>query len=270
MDSQILDYIILALIFILAINLISRLFNKSNKNEQMEQTMKIQTVGSIESSNGVPQPMLESIQPKLPKDEISFAHIDLSNSIEESSIQTNIIKPQSESNSSIQTNIINEIGPISEISEISELNKIQNFTDNKPSTKKFTAEEIMQYHDAMFDFNESVNISSGGFDMVDKINELYTSGNNEISEIKGKSIAEVYDGLTQGIIDRKKNCVNKDCLIPPITDNITKTQSYLLDTETGKYFRHGLKYEDDNVETGSKFFGNVEASDSEHETYLAY
>lgn len=246
MNSQLLDYIILALLFILVINLFSRVFYKSHKQESMNQ---------------MDRKILPEIQKPYADNVINTTNENLS-TISTGSISMAPIIPALKIPA---TPMIPE-----KLNTIEFEKQISNSADNKPSKNKFTTEEILQYQDKMFDFNETVNQSSNVIDPVDKINELYTKGNNEMSEIKGKTISEVYDNLTQNLIYSNKKCINKDYLIPPTKENLMDTQSYLISTDSGKYFRHGLLYEGDDVETGSKFFGSVEASDSEYENHMPY
>lgn len=256
-DSQLLDYVILALLFILCINLLSRFFGKSYKKENMAQNFLAKMQNPIFDTQPLQQPLqLISLDENTKPESIqSVDLVNLVNSVKPELMEPTIPVP-------VQMSVQSTVESIGS----------SNVTlgANINIDKKIKREEILEYQNSMFDFNESVNQSSCGLDVVDKINELYTTGNNEMSELNGKTIAEVYDGLTQNIIDRKKKCVNKACLISPNVDSLTKTESYLIDTNNGKYFRHGLLYEDDSVQTGSKFFDNIEASDSEYENKWAF
>lgn len=143
-----------------------------------------------------------------------------------------------------------------------------NCADKMPD-KKFTRREILQYQNSMFDFNDQLfESTSNNIDTVDQINELMTSGNKTI--VDGQTISSVFDGLTQTQLDKKKKCINPSCLIPPQIDMTSKDASYIGNTDVGKYYRHGLMYEDDDVNTGAKFYENIEAMDSEFEDKLIW
>lgn len=136
--------------------------------------------------------------------------------------------------------------------------------------KDFSRQDLIHYQNNMFDFNEQINnSSSAGIDVVDKINELYSGRNSELTG-NGKKISEIYDGLTQGILDRKKECKYRACLIPPNYDLITKSAGYIEGNDNSKYIRHGLKYEDDDVSTGGKFYDDIEGDDVEFEDHLLW
>ena len=65
-------------------------------------------------------------------------------------------------------------------------------------SKKYTRKEIDEYRDNFFSFNSSINQSSHTVDMVDKINDLYLSENNDIAaDYNNKPIKDLFNGLTQ-------------------------------------------------------------------------
>lgn len=142
---------------------------------------------------------------------------------------------------------------------------------NKPEEKHFTRAEIVQCQNQMLDFNDKINGSSNsGVNTVDKLNEIQTSGNNQMIGCEGKTISSIYDGLTQSMVDKRKNCVNQNCLIPPQIDTISKTADYVVDAQFGKSLRDGLMFETDTVSNGSKFYDNVEAYDSKFESNMVW
>lgn len=248
MDSKLLDYIILGIIFLIAINMLLNIFDKRDKEgmngatiiESKPEELKIET-----------QPVPQIMQiPELPKPE-PIVNCKVNAALD-------ILAPQTQITPDIQE--YNNIAP--KMQEIK--------SDVKSEPKKFTNDEIQAYHQNMLEFNEEINNTSAGVDIVDKINQLYTAENNEMIGLKGQTIGQIYNGLTQKIIDRKKKCVHADCLIPPVYDNLTKLPSYVMDAGNNKYFRQGLMYEDDNVQTGAKFYDQIEAFDSDFEEYPLY
>ena len=143
-----------------------------------------------------------------------------------------------------------------------------NCNNDEPS-KKFTRSEIIQYQNNMLDFYDQVHEStSNTVDVVDKINELYTSGSKSLTQ--GQTISSVFDGLTQNQLNKKKGCANPSCLIPPQIDKITKSALYKGTNAVGNYYRNGLMYEDDDVNTGAKYYNNVEGTDTEFEDNLSW
>ena len=137
--------------------------------------------------------------------------------------------------------------------------------------KEFSRVEIMRCHDNMLNFNDKINASSSnGVDTVDKLNELYTGGNSEMIGCQGKTISDVFNGLTQSMIDKKKKCVNPNCLIPPSYDMATRTAVYTGNAANGQFIRNGLRYEDDEVSNGNPFYDNIEATDNDFEDNLMW
>lgn len=228
MCSELLDYIILALIFLITIKVLMDMLKKQNAKEKMDQIVlsKETTTENTKENGPIVTPQVNNALDKM-------------------------LQPPSP----VETVPMQPAQPAEVVEE---------------KSNKFTKQEILDYQDSMFEFNENINRSSSSVDMVDKINQLYTQGNNEMAGLQGKKISEIYDGLTQGILDRKKQCINPNCLLPPIVDNLSKIESYIMSTDKGKYFRHGLMYEDDSVQTGAKFYNDIEASDSEFEQYSIF
>lgn len=265
MDSKILDYIILALLFLIAINLLSKMFGINGKESmdglKQETTEKSQLLQKTEET-GPTEVKSNEVNP------IEFKLNELE--LTEPAPVDAVSKPLVE----IPTPVVIEIPDLSKKEDDEKGVLKQEFAqvpqNNKEKVQNFTEKEIESYHDSMLDFNETVNKTSSSVDMVDRLNELYTASNNEMAGLKGKTIGQIYDGLTQNILDRKKKCVYEKCLIPPVTDKITKSESYIIETNNGKYYRHGLRYEDDDVMSGGKFYEDVEGSDSEYENSYAF
>jgi hypothetical protein len=252
MNSNLLDYIILALLFLITINVLMNVFGEK---ENMSQNL-LSEEKNISQSLLLEEKNMESNKihssPNFNSKHVSFAPLNTNDGP--------VITDQ-------VNNALDKMMQPVEVEQVDQVNQVDQ-SQTKPN--KFTKEEILEYQDSMFEFNERINNSSAGVDMVDKINQLYTEGNNEMSGFQGKTISEVYNGLTQSVLDRKKKCVNANCLIPPIVDNLTKIESYIMSSEKDKYFRHGLLYEDDSVETGSKFYDQIEATDSEFEEHSVF
>jgi len=126
----------------------------------------------------------------------------------------------------------------------------------------FDNDDIKAYQSAFFDFDNAVNNTTRN--NVDQIAEMITAKNNEEIGDKGKTIGEIYDGLTQSGIERIKQCKYPKCIIPPSDrDNITN-RNYYLDSGNGEqpvFTDYQFRYETDNVNTGGKFYDDIEGYD---------
>ncbi len=263
MNSKLLDYIILALIFVIAINIFTKIFGRKclYGNENMiNNNASIVNVAlqGVQARSNEPQPV---IAPVLPTSFVTTTPIH-------ASISESVPKAFDCASSSNNESASEEVKSITHNEDYASFNSVE-------TNKQFSKEDLSKYRNQMYDLYEQVNTSSAGVDTVDKINYMYTAGNSDLSSpnTNGKTISDIYTGLTQDIINRKNQCVNKDCLIPPTINgkqNENKFGGYIRDTGFGKYLRHGLMYEDDDVETGAKFFGDIEGDDEEFEKYAVY
>lgn len=66
-----------------------------------------------------------------------------------------------------------------------------------PPQHEYKFDDIQGYQDKFFGFNDNINQNSGmlGYDSVDRVNELYLQNNNELSDLKGVTIGELFNGL---------------------------------------------------------------------------
>jgi hypothetical protein len=143
------------------------------------------------------------------------------------------------------------------------------YSKNKSETnEKLSAEEIQGYKNDFWNFQDNVNKnSSAGVDMVDKINELYKTGNNELINNNGKRIGDLFNGLVETDKNVKGNFCGKSlnvCL--PLTGSTVKssnTGNYLKTDEKSNYFTNfNWRYNNDNVNNGGKFYNSIEGNDS--------
>lgn len=68
----------------------------------------------------------------------------------------------------------------------------------KKNNKIYTRQNLEKYRNDFFSFNKKINQSSHNDDMVDKMNELYITGNSNITEnFNNMAIKDVYDYLTK-------------------------------------------------------------------------
>lgn len=255
--SDILDYIILVLVFAIIINVLMQAFGKKcNSNEHLEEQAKnVVHAEKVES---------ESVNSEL--DNTPFDEPEKSEKVEKA--VDKIVELKANGKCPIQETDYENDRYIKEFV----LGGKFNCGTKAEEPKSFSRQEIKDYQDEVFGFNNNVNKSSSeGVDVVDKLNEIYTSRNNELDGNTGKKISEVFDRLTQNAIDRKKQCANPDCIIPPELDNQYRNGFYTENANMGKtYTRYNLRYETDDVNNGGKFYNDVEASDSEFESNLAW
>lgn len=302
MNSKLLDYIILALIFAIVINVIMQMFGKCKGKESMSGTPVVSEKESNDKvvsfqptpletpSIGAPLSVFDNAGPaSTQKSGAEIVPAAILPIIDSAPVNDARVVSASAATAAAASEVVNKVIQLRQETQnqqktcplmgtVFENDRyIKEFVlggkydcNNNAEEKNFTRAEILNYHNSMFDFNEQINNSSSGVDVVDKINQLYTSGNNELAGCGNKKISDVFDGLTQSMIDKKKKCANPGCLIPPIMDQQTKMVGYVADSGMGKFIKHGLMFEDDNVNNGGKFYDDVEGSDSEFEDNLVY
>lgn len=257
MPSSVLDYVILLVIFIIVIKISVNVFKKQESCPQNNNYLNNNNYERYSQSN-------ENISKKE---------------------ETQITHEKQKSNEPTKTETVGETkGPID--LNIYNDNYIKDFVlggkfkcgDVEQEVRPYSSDDIFNYQDRFFSFGDKINRSSEeGVDPVDKINEFQHVRNSEV--VKGEeSIAQIYDNLTQGVLDKKKNCVNQGCLLPPQMDAQFKTGvyqgsgmgSYMGDNNAGKFYEnYHWKYEDDNVNNGGKFYDDVEAENTGDEYFMA-
>lgn len=128
-------------------------------------------------------------------------------------------------------------------------------------TSELSDENILEYQDNFFGFNDKLNLNSSNVvDVVDKLNEIHTSDNNEMTHYEGKKISDVFNGLTQS--DLNKN----NSLDLPKDNAQHHSSEYKSKSHGGESFsKYHWKYDSDTVNNGGKFYDDIEGSDSEYE-----
>jgi hypothetical protein len=247
--NSVVDYIILAIIFLIIIHIFMRTFSGSctHSKEGMESNVQSET------------PILNKSEQHYNVQDNFDLFADMQK--EEKTIE---VKPV------VSKVDINNLCPINKMNDetdryIKEIVLGGKFLCDKQPEQ--IVKDIDEYQNEFLSFGDVVNRSSDEkVDTVDKINELYTSQNNEMSNLKGKRIADVFNDLTQN------KCGETDkCLIKPIIDRQIRMGYYLEDSGAGKYYtNYNWKYENDNVNNGGKFYDNIEASDSNFQPALAW
>lgn len=129
--------------------------------------------------------------------------------------------------------------------------------NNKNPT--YDKKDIDIYRENQLEFNNNINRSSSGVDMVDKVNELYLAGNGDCAKrLQGKTIAEAYDQMTK--IYKADN--QNTCLIKPEIDRASLGTHYMKPGHnSGTYISHQLRYNTDDVNTGGVFYDGIEGYD---------
>lgn len=245
------DYIILAIIFLIIIHIFMRTFSNtcSQSKEGMDSNIQSQNV-SVKDQQKDDQPQNDvdlfadlSSEPTVIEKKPTVAKVDINNLCPND-------KRGDETDRYIRDIVLGG----------------KFLCDNQPPQ---IVQSVDDYQNEFLSFGDTINRSSGEtVDMVDKINELYTSQNNEMSNLKGKRIADVFNELTQ---NKNKCGENGNCLIKPIIDRHVRSGFYMGDSGAGKYYsNYNWKYENDNVNNGGKFYDNIEASDSNFQPALAW
>lgn len=112
-------------------------------------------------------------------------------------------------------------------------------------------QDFNTYQNNFFNFNDKVNYNtSSELNVVDKLNEY----NNNIDRFSGMKISDIYDDLVES-----KHCANKNCVIDGSFDGLTNNVFYKNNGSIGSYIQNiSKKYETDDVNTGGKFYDNIE------------
>jgi len=253
MNSNLLDYIILALVFAIVIHIFMQTFGNKNKTEGMNAPL------SSVYNNDRPYSYGRST----------------ANLFDNSSVDSRQESFQSQQYTKEQDNSVEQAEKVFANSPGSQTNYIQQFVLNAgkvcPSDNASqNAENIQDYQNNFFNFAEQINKSTReGISEVDRINQMQTSRNNELNRCTGEKISDIYDNLVKSDCEMIKQCKNPGCVIPPTIDEITQSTTYQKQNANGSTFsRYDVMFETDNVNNGGKFYDNVEAFDSMSESNL--
>jgi hypothetical protein len=248
MDSNLLDYIILALVFAVVIHIFIQTFGKcGNKTE------------------GMNAPMSSIYNNERP---YSYGNAT-ANLFDNASVESRQESFQSQIPASQQEQVFaNSPG--------SQTNYIQQFVlgagrvCQNDQQQNMSQEEIQNYQNNFFNFNEQINKSTReGISEVDRVNAMQTSRNNELNRCTGQKISDIYDNLVKSDCDQIKQCKNPGCVIPPPIDQMTQATTYSKQNANGNAFtRYDIMFETDGVNNGGKFYDDIEAFDSMSESNL--
>lgn len=170
-NDNVINFILLGLIFALIIHLFFNVFNIGYKE------------------NYDPEPDIHQKEKK-----VSFVKKDCSRDPLSKKIFSEGNKEflnEDDSNLSIDNNVDDYIRKI----------LINDSINKKKSCKKYTRQEIDEYRNNFLSFNNNINQSSHNDDMVDRINDLYLSGNSDpTKDYHNLPIKDLFNYLTSGDI----------------------------------------------------------------------
>jgi hypothetical protein len=281
MELTILDYILLALIIAIVIHLGFKMFGVKKSCENMTQLEQLgasvnEAVTSV--TTNIPQGIIATNKSIVAK-------------ISDTSDTNNVSNADSE-NATIQTDKSFSEESISTVSNISVSSTISNdingidaniyqYVEDLVTMKKFTSPEKCntlsksegeEYRENFWGLQDKLNKNtSGGVDMVDRINELYLTDNNELINERGGKISDIYDKL----LDTKpvrpepsfKTCGRSlmNCADTSVMNKISGADNLMLKSgANGKvHTRYDARYEIDGVNNGGVFYNDLEGDDSE-------
>jgi len=134
----------------------------------------------------------------------------------------------------------------------------------KPDEKR---EELEKYRDDFFGFRNQCNQTSNSDDLVDRVNELYLSGNSDISRNhKGVAIKDLFDSLTKGT-----DLYDRQCIRLPNVDDVTQEGQYKRRGFRGEtYTRDNWVYDQEKVSNGGEFYNHIYGQDPVASAEMAY
>jgi hypothetical protein len=132
--------------------------------------------------------------------------------------------------------------------------------------KVLKPEEINKHRDEYLAFRNGVWQPSSTEDAVDRINDLYLSGSNDISRNhKDVKIKDLYDQLTKAPSVYTENCVKM-----PNVDDATRNGDYIVAGSRGNFHpRDNWVYGEEKVMNGGEFMTGVFPSDEKCQHNMA-
>lgn len=232
MNSNILDYVILALVFAVVIHIFIRTFGNGNN---------VEGLGAPISSN-------------CGNNSISYGH-PTADLFEESSQEDRSEKIKTQQEMEFEKSPGNQDGFIQQF--VLNAGKVNQEDINSED------ENIQGVQNDFFNFAEKINNSTReDISPVDRINEMQTSRNNELVNASGKKISDIFDDLEKDNNKKIEKCKNPGCIIPTSLDNINKNSLYKKNGANGNVFlNYDVMFETDGVNNGGKFYGDIEGYD---------
>ena len=141
---------------------------------------------------------------------------------------------------------------------------------NYRSPKNYSNDELKKYRDTHFAFRNNIWQTSNNVDMVDKINDMYYSGDYDLTRNrKGTRIADLFDDLTK----------NENKITQPCISNITSDKGIerILDQQTKKIEGHNGNmlsneswvYNQEKTINGGNFYDNIKPNEDNNSLYQA-
>ncbi len=122
--------------------------------------------------------------------------------------------------------------------------------------KRLSNNELKQYRDKHFAFKNKVWQSSRDVDMVDKVNYMYLSGNEDLTRNhKGVRISDLFNTLT-----KNDDMIAQDCSLSSdkSIERLVKETSDKVEGHNGQLFSDAKwEYNNEKVMNGGKFYGDI-------------
>ena len=133
------------------------------------------------------------------------------------------------------------------------------------SERSYTKKELAEYRDRHFAFKNKIWQTSKDVDMVDKINDMYLSGSNDISRNKnGTRISDLFDGLTKNEDKIPQQCP-MDYTGDKSIQRIMDQNAYVEDGHNGKMIQNiNWKYSNEKNMNGGEFYNGITGYDGDH------
>lgn len=237
---QIINYIVLALIIILIIHLVFQAIKRrKNSSESFSQERPAPVIEEPEDEQDIAKEMQRVIEEK-PQMKCKHA-ADYYLGIEPNNGCT-ICKTDSLVDDYIRESLLH------------------NAQICKPP-KQYTPEDYDKYRDDFYSFRNKIERPSHNDDLVDRITEMYLSGNTDIARNhKGVMIKDLYDNLTK----QDANLYTTQCKRMPEVGGITHEGEHKAAGFRGDYFtKDNWTYDKENTINGGEFFGGVYPNDSD-------
>jgi hypothetical protein len=137
-----------------------------------------------------------------------------------------------------------------------------------PNKKYCDRTDLDQYRSDFFGFRNDINQSSNGVDMVDRVNDLYLSGNTDLSRNnKGVRIQDMFNGMTQSYTPKPEENPIREVGY----DSVSAVSNSKIKGSRGEsYTKDNWTYDGEKLENGGEFYNGIHAYDSCADKNMAY
>ena len=141
---------------------------------------------------------------------------------------------------------------------------------NYRSPVNYSNDDLKKYRDTHFAFRNNIWQTSNDIDMVDKINDMYFSGDYDLTRNrKGTRISDLFDDLT-----KNESKITQPCISNVSTD---KGIERILDQQSKKIKGHNGNmlsneswvYNQEKTINGGNFYNNIKPNDDHNSLYQA-